>query len=51
MPEREVNFSPMPIGTSRRIEKFLIENHGGYDFKYFIQNYQREASPQKINLK
>lgn len=51
MPEREVNFGPMPIGTSRRIEKFIIENHGEHDFKYIITKYQREASPQKLNIK
>ncbi|CAF3321831.1 unnamed protein product [Rotaria socialis] len=51
MPEREVNFGPMPMGTSRRIEKFIIENHGEHDFKYIIQKYQREVSPQKLNIK
>ncbi|CAF1106189.1 unnamed protein product [Rotaria sordida] len=51
MPEKEVNFGPMPMGTSRRIEKFIIENHGEHDFKYIISKYQREASPQKLNLK
>ncbi|CAF3461095.1 unnamed protein product, partial [Rotaria sp. Silwood2] len=51
MPEKEVNFGPMPMGTSRRIEKFIIENHGEHDFKYIISKYQREASPQKLNIK
>ena len=51
MPEREVNFGPMPIGMSRRVEKFVIENHGEHDFKYVISKYQREVSPQKLNPK
>jgi hypothetical protein len=51
MPEKEVNFGPMPIGISRRIEKFVIENHGEHDFKYVISKYQREISPQKLNIK
>lgn len=51
MPDREVNFGPMPIGTSRRIEKFIIENHGEHDFKYVISKYLREISPQKPNPK
>lgn len=51
MPDREVNFGPMPIGTSRRIEKFIIDNHGEHDFKYVITKYQREISPQKPNPK
>ena len=51
MPEKEVNFGPMPIGTARRIEKFIIENHGEHDFKYVISKYQREVSPQKLNIK
>ena len=51
MPDREVNFGPMPIGTSRRTEKFLIDNCGEHDFKYIISKYQREISPQKPNPK
>lgn len=51
MPDREVNFGPMPIGTSRRIEKFIIDNLGEHDFKYVITKYQREISPQKPNPK
>ena len=41
----------MPIGTSRRIEKFIVENHGEHDFKYVMTKYQREISPQKPNPK
>ncbi len=51
MPEREINFGPMPISTTRRMDKFVIENHGEHDFKYVITKYLREASPQKLNLK
>ena len=50
-PEKEVNFGPMPIGCSRRVEKFLIENHGEHDFKFIITRYQRDAVPQKLNTK
>ena len=50
-PEREVNFGPMPIGCPRRVEKFLIENHGEHDFKFIITKFQRDSSPQKLNMK
>jgi hypothetical protein len=50
-PEKEVNFGPMPIGASRRVEKFLIENHGEHEFKFIITKYQRDTSPQKVNTK
>lgn len=51
MPDHEVNFGPMPIGTSRRLEKFIIQNLGEHDFKYVMSKYQREISPQKPNPK
>ncbi len=41
----------MPMGSSRRVEKFLIENHGEHEFKYVLTKYQRDAIPQKMNTK
>ena len=51
LPEKEVNFGPMPLGIARRLEKFIIENHGEHDFRYVISKYQREISPPKVNVK
>jgi hypothetical protein len=51
IPEREINFGPMPTGAPRRIEKCIIENHGEAEFKYSIVKHQRDASPQKVNAR
>ena len=51
LPEREVNFGPMPMGAARRTEKFTIENRGEHDFKFIITKYQRDVAPPKLNVK
>ncbi|CAF4490959.1 unnamed protein product, partial [Didymodactylos carnosus] len=51
LPNQEVNFGPIPLGLTRRVEKFVIENRGEFDFKYILSKYTRESSTQKMTIK